>query len=171
MARKRVIVGGPLFERQAETDEIQASEKPVFELNFDGIPEWLRVGPWSVVAKVYLLVIGGIILSTGYHASTKGWTRLQVLVNEMRSNENEMIDYARLIAGTYGFGLYIDMLFNEWKTEKFCFIKSYTIWSWLLLSTRLLIRGCSVFNPSLLLIGEMLRYPVIVQHITVFVIW
>merc|ERR1719285_296239 len=82
-----------------------------------------------------------------------------------------MIDYARLIAGTYGFGIYIDMLFQEWKNRKLVFIKSFTIWSWLLLSIRLFLRGCSGFYPPLLFVGEILRYPVIVQHCSVFIIW
>jgi len=171
MARQRVIAGGSQIEKPAESNATQASKISVFDMDFDMIPVWLRVGPWSIVAKVYILVIGVVVASTAHHASTKGWMGFQVLVSEMRGHENEMIDYARVIAGTYGFGIYSDMVYQEWKLGKFVFIKSYTIWSWLLLSIRLFLRGCSGFYPPLLFVGEILRYPAIVQHSSVFIIW
>merc|ERR1719419_294642 len=138
---------------------------------FDSMPLFLRVGPWSNVAKMYIVVFGFTIIFTAYQAFTEGWSTMWVLIKNSGTASNETVAFLRVIAGLYGFILFANTLISEFRFGTFFATKSFTMYSWVLLSARLMFGGLSKWYPSLLFFGEVLRYPVIVQHTTVLILW
>jgi len=154
--------------KRAKVDAQRSNKpKPINPFgNFEAVPLYLRVGPWTLIAKVYLIVLGIIIVCTSIMAFSEYSS-----LSRTRLGSSKSVAWIRLLIGIYCLFIYLMVFWGEWKQGKLHATKTFTLYSWLLLCIRLFFCGIAHWNPFLLQVSEIIRYPVIVQHTTVFLLW
>ena len=139
---------------------------------FDWVPSKFRVGPWSLVAKLYMAaIIYMLALGTSYvyiHTPSKGWMQEFNQLNEpytafTASWIYNLSVFVWMIYVAYSIMFSSPMAVAAWIT--------YTVQSWTIITLR---HGLSVFAPffpSLTLVSEILRFPSLISASVTFFVW
>jgi hypothetical protein len=128
---------------------------------FDAFPLWLRVGPWSPVAHVYIFLLAASLTWVAFYSSLLGPypTSLEPLFFVAGASHNTL----SAVAGVYMVGVIIWMF----RVIGFWPMASYTMISWTVLAARYLLRAAGA--PELL--QEALRFPAVAGAVTTFTVW
>jgi|EP01047_Picozoa_sp_COSAG01_P015081 hypothetical protein len=172
------VVVAPDLESEQQRRQIQRPAKQSSSRRGDGpegleemlrhVPLQYREGPWSAVAVLYFVAFAAVMGWLGPSAMQSYQTEFD-WEGATAQPESGLTTVAilRLLGAGWGLLILLGMCAKGYGWA----IQTYTMQSWALLTVRLGAAGMGRWWRSASWLAELLRYPSIVQHSTVFIVW
>eukprot|EP00933_Yihiella_yeosuensis_P032913 TRINITY_DN2659_c0_g4_i2.p1 TRINITY_DN2659_c0_g4~~TRINITY_DN2659_c0_g4_i2.p1 ORF type:complete len:293 (+),score=26.03 TRINITY_DN2659_c0_g4_i2:286-1164(+) len=126
--------------------------------DFDNLPEFLRIGPWSPSAYIFIISFGIWLLSS-YGSASQAFSELDFSSLTLIGSEDQLKLSA---AAVYCCGIVAYVVRNYGLIP----FVSYTMTSYVLLAIRLSMHALGFVN-----VAEVLRFPVLVMNFVTTTVW